>query len=62
MGTPHLGSIIAYTCNFGYAIDGDSTATCLENGVWSIEAPKCVPSTLMMYCVINKNYNLNADI
>ena len=57
MGTPHVGSIILYSCDFGYKLDGESMATCLEGGIWSIVAPKCVAGLYISHLIaIIKNY------
>lgn len=41
MHTPHVGSIILYTCNDGFALVGNSMAECQLNGNWSNPIPKC---------------------
>lgn len=41
MHTPHVGSIILYTCEDGFALVGDSMAECLLDGNWSVLIPTC---------------------
>ena len=40
-----LGSIIYYQCDEGYTLIGNTNRTCLSDGNWSGETPKCqIPS------------------
>lgn len=39
--TPHVGSMVLYTCDPGYVLVGDSVLTCLENGMWSASESRC---------------------
>jgi hypothetical protein len=34
-------SVVKFTCQDGYKLDGPSSALCLANGSWSAEIPKC---------------------
>ncbi|KAK2150293.1 hypothetical protein LSH36_413g01017 [Paralvinella palmiformis] len=36
------GSIVSYTCNEGYALNGSATLICTENGSWNDTKPNCV--------------------
>nr|XP_040042914.1 beta-2-glycoprotein 1-like [Gasterosteus aculeatus aculeatus] len=38
-------STINYTCNEGYTLTGNRSATCLSNGEWSTPVPQCKPVT-----------------
>ena len=53
-GAPGNGmdSIVEFRCNVGYELVGDVSLVCLDNGVWSGEAPYClaVPD-----CEVNVN-------
>ena len=35
-------SVATYSCNSGYALNGDATRRCLGNGTWSGTIPSCV--------------------
>ncbi|XP_070604625.1 complement receptor type 1-like [Erythrolamprus reginae] len=35
------GMLVKYTCNHGYALIGDATIQCMDNGTWSSPAPNC---------------------
>ncbi|KAL7985352.1 hypothetical protein Chor_003922, partial [Crotalus horridus] len=35
------GMIVKYTCNPGYALIGEATIQCMDNGTWSSPAPNC---------------------
>ncbi|MCL4136014.1 UNVERIFIED_CONTAM: hypothetical protein GTU68_063100, partial [Idotea baltica] len=37
-----VGSQVAYRCERGYKVDGFAIRTCLANGTWSADAPKCI--------------------
>ena len=36
-----LGSIVNYTCNEGYELNGVNQRGCLANGSWSFTLPDC---------------------
>lgn len=36
-----VGGMAIYSCEFGFALDGDMTRTCQENGQWTGSAPVC---------------------
>lgn len=36
---------ITYKCHYGYKLEGNSNRTCLANGTWSGETPKCIKNT-----------------
>uniref|UniRef100_A0A670ZDJ2 Sushi domain-containing protein n=1 Tax=Pseudonaja textilis TaxID=8673 RepID=A0A670ZDJ2_PSETE len=35
------GMLVKYTCNPGYALIGEATIQCIDNGMWSSPAPTC---------------------
>uniref|UniRef100_A0A8C5SRY0 Sushi domain-containing protein n=1 Tax=Laticauda laticaudata TaxID=8630 RepID=A0A8C5SRY0_LATLA len=35
------GMLVKYTCNPGYALIGEATIQCIDNGMWSFPAPNC---------------------
>ena len=35
------GSMITYTCNNGFELNGPSVRVCLSDGEWSGDAPSC---------------------
>ena len=35
-------TVVVYTCNPGYRLDGASALTCQSTGQWSEQAPRCV--------------------
>uniref|UniRef100_A0A8C6X9K8 Sushi domain-containing protein n=1 Tax=Naja naja TaxID=35670 RepID=A0A8C6X9K8_NAJNA len=35
------GMLVKYTCNPGYALIGEATIQCIDNGMWSSPAPNC---------------------
>ncbi|XP_060545538.1 complement receptor type 1 [Pantherophis guttatus] len=35
------GMLVTYTCNPGYALIGEATIQCIDNGMWSSPAPNC---------------------
>lgn len=37
-----IGSMVVYMCNFGYALEGDSSRECQNNQQWSGQLPQCV--------------------
>lgn len=39
--TTHLGSILKYSCSFGFKLSGSGQRTCREDGKWSDSSPKC---------------------
>lgn len=46
---PHVGSIILYTCNDGFALIGSSMARCQLDGNWSSPIPKCFKGITIKY-------------
>ena len=36
-----LGGTASYSCDTGFVLVGQATATCQSNGEWSSEAPTC---------------------
>ncbi len=36
-----VDTVLTYTCDDGYTLDGESETLCLEGGVWSNDAPAC---------------------
>ena len=40
-----VGTRVAYICNPGYQISGQSTIFCQSNGLWTGSAPTCIFST-----------------
>ena len=36
-----FGSVVTYSCNTGYRIEGNSTRICQVNGSWTGEEPSC---------------------
>ena len=41
-GSSTFGSIVTYTCNTGFALNGVNQRRCLESGSWSQTLPTCV--------------------
>lgn len=39
-----VGTVLQYTCNPGYLLDGPRTVTCTTLGHWSSESPRCIHS------------------
>ncbi|XP_014863739.1 PREDICTED: sushi domain-containing protein 4-like isoform X2 [Poecilia mexicana] len=39
-----VGSVLQYSCEFGYLLDGASILTCTTPGHWSSEPPRCIRS------------------
>jgi len=41
---------VTYSCNAGYALVGEeNTATCQQNGRWSMEEPSCTGKALLQW-------------
>ncbi|XP_017574246.1 sushi, von Willebrand factor type A, EGF and pentraxin domain-containing protein 1 isoform X1 [Pygocentrus nattereri] len=38
-----LGSLVEYSCEDGYELDGQTVRQCISGGQWSDEAPHCIP-------------------
>ena len=36
-----VGTKVTFSCEPGYLLDGSEVVTCIKNGVWSDEMPKC---------------------
>ena len=36
-----VGSVVTYSCDIGYTLNGGSTRTCQSDGTWSGSAPTC---------------------
>ncbi|XP_030637838.1 sushi domain-containing protein 4-like isoform X1 [Chanos chanos] len=45
-GSFPLGTVLQYSCDPGYSVDGSSIIICTREGVWSPEPPRCVPNNL----------------
>ena len=43
-GSLPAGTVLQYSCDPGYVVDGPSTLTCTPLGHWSAEPPRCVYS------------------
>jgi len=41
-----FGSVVRYSCNTGYKIEGNNTRVCQTNGSWTGKDPSCEGSTL----------------
>uniref|UniRef100_A0A3B3R875 Sushi domain containing 6 n=1 Tax=Paramormyrops kingsleyae TaxID=1676925 RepID=A0A3B3R875_9TELE len=39
-----LGTVLQYSCNQGYTVDGPTVISCMSSGRWSSEPPSCVRS------------------
>jgi hypothetical protein len=39
-------SVVNFTCQDGYKLDGPSSALCLANGSWSDQLPKCIGNSM----------------
>lgn len=44
-----LDSTVKFECNVGYTLRGASTRTCLANGEWSGNAPRCDGETISKF-------------
>ena len=44
----HFESIVIYTCDTGYVLDGAETRICQANGMWSGTEPSCASKTHIM--------------
>ena len=48
------GTRVIFTCDFGYTLEGNSTATCLSTGNWSSdEIPICLPGIFLLIYVLS---------
>ena len=45
----HFESIVIYTCDTGYVLDGADTRICQANGTWSGTEPSCASKTHNYY-------------
>lgn len=36
-----FGSVVTYSCQAGYVLEGDETRVCEEDGQWSGDNPSC---------------------
>ena len=43
-------SVVTYTCNVGYTLQGSNSRTCLSNGQWNGSVPQCI-SEFCLYFV-----------
>ena len=43
-GSVPLGTLLQYSCDPGYVLDGPSIITCTTSGHWSYEPPLCIRS------------------
>ena len=50
-----IGDDLKYDCDANYEISGENPITCLSNGHWSSDVPKCVGEFLL------KNLNNNFE-
>ena len=44
-------SIVTYTCDTGYVLDGADTRICQANGMWSGTEPSCASKTYSIYMI-----------
>ena len=42
-------SVVNYTCDVGYTLQGTNTRTCQSNGKWSESVPQCQVSQSMIF-------------
>ncbi len=36
-----VDTVLTYTCDDGYTLDGEMSTQCLAAGMWSVDAPTC---------------------
>ena len=46
-------SVVTYTCDVGYTLQGANSRTCQSNGQWSGSVPQCKSMFLQTFAVIN---------
>ena len=46
------GDTASYVCSQGYILDGVSTRTCQESGIWTGDAPTCNRKSFLAYIVL----------
>ena len=49
-------SVVTFTCNTGYRLEGSGSRTCQSNGQWSGSAPRCIRKfcfVLIMLCIVS---------
>ncbi|CAI8036469.1 Sushi, von Willebrand factor type A, EGF and pentraxin domain-containing protein 1 [Geodia barretti] len=52
-----MGSLATYSCDAGYAVQGNTTRTCLASGSWSATAPTCEKA-----CEVTDCYSCESDV
>ena len=50
-----MGSLATYSCDAGYAVQGNTTRTCLASGSWSATAPTCEKGCIMLASIYSWN-------
>ncbi|KAH3843096.1 hypothetical protein DPMN_116603, partial [Dreissena polymorpha] len=53
-------TIASFTCNIGSTLSGNSTAICIEDGIWSIGVPTCVTCPPLTNST-NGQYKMSTD-
>ena len=52
------GSVVTYTCDVGYTLQGSNSRTCQSNGQWNGSVPQC-ERMLNVYACNRQNTNLD---
>ena len=47
-----IGDTVVYLCDEGFELDGEMVRSCLSNGSWSDEMPKCNSKIYYLSCYI----------
>ena len=55
-------SVVTYTCDVGYTLQGSNSRTCQSDGQWSGSVPQCNGTCLKEFAVIVADLPLNWQI
>ncbi|KAM9466320.1 sushi domain-containing protein 4-like [Clarias gariepinus] len=45
-GSLPVGTVLQYSCDSGYTVDGPSVVVCTREGLWSLDPPRCLHNNL----------------
>lgn len=62
-GSFSIGSVLNYSCAFGYVLKGNNTRECLSTGMWSGEPPQCFHNGELSHTIsYDKSTNVTEEI